>query len=248
MIKDFLIAIGNFKKYGELTERKVGRIVGYCILLLLVCSIGIIVVPTFTMGAKTLSVIWEDIPEFTLTPQGLEIKDDFDLELYGVKALVTNKHQVSESDFGNDVIAGVLMDEDSFIIRNFAQTAEFSYSEMGKDFVVEKNDLIALKPALILSGVMVCALLFISLIISFVLNGLFIGAFSGVVSIFMKVRVPTGALIKLGMYSQTLPVVVSGVLGFFGVIGESRLLYVIYFLFVALWLKSSQEPDYGTEN
>lgn len=238
MIKDFLIAIGNFRKYGELAERKGLRIAGYCLLLLLVCSIGLIIVPTFTMGAKTLGVIWEDIPEFTLTSQKLTVEKDFDIELYGIKIFATNNRQVSESDFDENVISGILMDEDSVIMRNFTESREFHYNEFGENFVITKEHLSYLKPVLVMSGALVCIMLFVSHFITFVLNGLFIGAAAGIISMFMKVRVPTGKLIKLGMYSQTLPLVASGVLGLFGIMGESIFLYVISLVFIVLWVRS----------
>lgn len=243
MIKDFLIAIGNFRKYGELAEKKGLRVAGYCILLLLVCSIGLIVIPTFTMGAKTISVIWEDIPEFTLTSDGFTVDKDFSVELYGVKVYATNSRQLSATDFGEKIISGVLMDEDSVIIRNFSNTMEFGYNEFGKDFVIRKGDLIALKPVLIISGLFTCALLFVSRLITFVLNGLFIGAVSGIIAIFMKRRIPVGILIKLGMYSQTLPLVASAILALFGVFGESLFLYVVSVGFIVLWLRTGNEPE-----
>lgn len=251
MIKDFLIAIGNFRKYGELIHRKALRVIGYSLLLLLVCSIGLIVVPTFTLGAKTISVIWEDIPEFTLTSENLTLQKDFEVELYGVKVFATNSRQVTPSDFGEKVISGVLMDEDSVIIRNLSETMEFGYGEFGRDFVITKNDLVALKPVLIISGLFTCLFLFVSRMVTFVLNGLFIGAVAGIISIFMKRRIPTGKLIKLGMYSQTLPVVVSAVLGIFGITGESLFFYIISVGLIVMWMRTSEighDAEDGTEN
>jgi len=255
MIKDFLTAIGNFKKYGVLAERGGFRTAGYSLLLLLVCSIGLIIVPTFTMGARTLAVIWEDIPAFTLTRDGLTVEKDFDIELGGVKFFATNNRQVTDDDFDEDILSGVLMDGDSVIIRNFSKTMEFSYGDFDIDFTVTKNDLPAIKPVLVMSGALVCIMLFVSRCITFALNGLFIGSFAGIVSIFMKLRVPTGKLIKLGLYSQTLPCVISAVLGLFGVFGESIFLYAVSLVFIVLWFislkKAGEEqinPDNGTEN
>lgn len=255
MIKDFLTAIGNFKKYGVLAERGGFRTAGYSLLLLLVCSIGLIIVPTFTMGSKTLAIIWEDIPAFTLTQQGLTIEEDFDIELGGVKFFATNSRQVSEAEFDEDILTGVLMDEDTVIMRNFSQTMEFGYGDLGAEFTVTKNDLVNIKPVLIMSGILVCIMLFVSRCITFVLNGLFIGSLAGIISIFMKLRLPTGKLIKIGMYSQTLPCVVSAVLGIFGVFGESIFLYVISLCLIVLWYNSLKKAgekqlnaEDGTEN
>lgn len=255
MIKDFLVAAGNYKKYGELTKRSGLRIAAYVILLLLVCSIGLIIVPTFTLGAKTVAVIWEDIPAFTLTESGMTIEKDFDLELSGVKILATNERQLTEADFGENTVTGVLMDSDSVIIHNFNRTLEFGYGEFGTAFSVKKSDLVQLKPVLLLSGLLVCVMLWLSHAISFVLNGLFIGALAGVVSMFMKIRLSTGKLIKLGMYSQTLPYVAASILGVFGIHIASPALYIVSVALIFLWFRTlpggGNEPDSannGTEN
>lgn len=247
MIKDFRIAIGDFKKYGILSERKWGRVVGYTILLLLICSIGLIIVPTFTIGAKTLNVIWEDIPNFTLSSEGFKIEKDFDVEFSGVKLMATNSRQVAFEDFNEDVITGILMDEDSVIMQNMGNKAEFRYDELGMDFVITKPDLSVLKNIFVISGVLVCVLLFITRCISFILSGLFIGAVAGMISIFMKMQLPTANLVKLGMYSQTLPLVVSAILMPFGIAVPGIILYVVSIALIVLFFREQRPVGFVSD-
>lgn len=233
MIKDFVTAVSSPKKYGELLNNDGFKVTAYVALLVLVCSIGLIIIPAFTIGSRTASVLWEDIPDFRITEQGLQTDNTFDLELQGLRILATNDKQVGEADFG-DNIAGVLMDADSVIIRNLDRTEEFEYGEFGEGFVITKNDLARLHPFMYVVWGALYLLLYVTNGISYLLSGLFVGAVASLISVFMGIKMKTGKYIALGLYSISLPYAVSAVLMPFGIIMPDMVLYAVGIIMIFL--------------
>lgn len=239
MIKDFMIALGNYKKYGQLLSKRAGRVAAYVIVLHLVCSIGTVFIPTLSTGVKVISGLWQTLPEFTITQQSMFVAEEYDLDVFGVRLLMTNDRQVTEEDFG-ECITGALLDTDSVIIRNFGKTAEFSYSEFDAEnvgFTLVKSDLQSLKPYIFGGGIAMCIALFISGILSYLLSAVFIGAVANIVAIFMKVIMPMGTCFKLAIYAKTLPLVISAVLTPFGVPMYSVLALGISMFIIVMFLR-----------
>ena len=249
MIKDFLIAIGNFKKYGKLVKNSGWKVAGYLAILLTICSIGAAAIPTIKLANVIGTFFAEEIPEFTISNEGLEIAEDFGFELGGIKFLITSAREVSAEEFGDNV-SGALLDKNSVIIKNMGEAAEFSYLEFNTDnqiFKFSKSDLNLLKPFMSMFKIALAITMSISFITSYLFNGLFIGLISMLMASILKVRKPLGEHIKTGFYAKTLPAVVSAILnplGFFlpPFIGTIYALVIIY-----LYLKSERDMDIPTE-
>lgn len=249
MIKDFLTALGNYKKFGKLAKNSGWRVAGYLAIFLIICSIGAAVIPTIKIANAFGTFFKEELPEFTISNEGLEIAEDFGFELAGIKALVTTSREVSEQEFGDNV-SGVLIDANSVIIRNMGETAEFSFSEFNPEnevFSFSKSDLDLLAPFMSVFKASLAIAMAISFIASYLFNGLFIGLVSIVMGAILKVRKPLGEHIKIGLYSKTLPTVASAVLNPFGfflppLIGTIYALVVIF-----LYLKSERDTDVPPE-
>ena len=240
MIKDFLIALGNYNKYGELLKGKAGRTAAYVIVLFLICSIGTVFIPTISTGVKVIGGLWQTLPEFTITHEGMTVSEEYDLDIGGVRLFATNGREVTEEDFG-DCITGAVLDADSVIIRNIGKTAEFSYREFdpeGKGFTVVKNDLPALKPYIVGAGMAMCLVMFVTELMSFLLNAVFIGAVSSIVAMFMRIIMPLGKHIRLALYAKTLPLVISAVLTPFGVPMYSVLTFAISMFIIVMFFRT----------
>ncbi len=240
MLKDFLIALGNYNKYGELLKRKAGYVAAYVLLLFLICSIGVIVIPVATTETKIVKGLWETIPEFTLTQDSMTIAEEYDVNISGVRLLATNNKQVTAEDFG-DCVTGVLFDCDSLIIRNFGKTAEFSYGEfdvggMGFNFV--KADLKSLIPFFVLIGALMCVILFIIQLLSYFFNAVFICLVSSVVAMFMGIIMPIGKHLQLALYAKTLPLVISALLTPFSIVVYSIIEFVLSMLIIVLFFRT----------
>lgn len=245
MIKDFLIALWNYKKYKTLAKNSGWKVAGYLAILLIICSIGGAIIPTIKVANAIGSFFAEEIPEFTITNEGFEIAEDFGFELAGIKILATSAKEVTEEDFGDNV-SGFLLDKNSVIIRNMGETAEFSYNEFNTEneiFSFSKKDLNLLKPFMTMFKWLLAATMAISFIISYLVNGLFIGLISILIAALLKVRKSTGELVKVALYAKTLPTVVSAVITPFGfflppLIGSIYALVIIF-----LYLKFEREND-----
>ncbi len=218
MIKDFLIAIGNYKKYGELLKRKPSRVAGYVALLLLIASIGTVIIPTFLAGTTVIKGFWETIPEFTITHEGMNIQEEYDIDLDSVRILATNNKEVTKEDLGDSVV-GILLDQNKVIIQNLGNTATFSYSEFsdGVPFKITKATLIQMKSYLSWIGIFMCVVMIVIQAVSYLLNSLFIGAVSSIIATSRRIIMPFRAHIKLALYAKTLPLVLACFLTPFGI-------------------------------
>ena len=249
MIKDFLIALGNYKKYKTLAKNSGWRVAGYLAILLIICSIGAAVIPTVTIVNTLGEFFVEELPEFTISNEGFEIAEDFGFELAGIKIFATSANEVKEEDFGDNV-SGFLLDKNSVIIRNMGQTAEFSYKEFNPEneiFKLTKNDLNLLKPFMILFRGMLAIAMAFSFIISYLINGLFIGLISILMASLLRIRKSTGELIKLSLYAKTLPAVLSAVLTPFGIFVLPLISSIYALVIMFLYLRFERKQDVPQE-
>ena len=249
MIKDFLIAIGNYKRYGKLAKNRGWKVAGYLALILIICSIGSAVVPTIRIADTFGQFFKEEIPEFTISNNGLEIAEDFGFELAGVKVFITSRRKVLPEEFG-DNISGFLVDANSLIIRNMGETAEFLFSEFNPEneiFSFSKSDLDLLMPFMKVFKISLAIAMAISYIISFLFNGLFIGLIAMVIAAALKVRKPFGEHIKVGLYAKTLPCIVSAVLNPFGIFLPPLISTVYALVIIFMYLRTERENDIPPE-
>lgn len=249
MIKDFLIATGNFKKYGRLAKNSGWKVTLYLIILLIICSIGAAIVPTVKVANAFGTFFTEEIPEFTISNEGLEIAEDFGFELGGVKVFITSVREVTSQEFG-DNLSGALLDKNSVIIRNMGETAEFSYREFNTEnevFEFSKSDLNLLKPFASLLKISLSIAMAFSFISSYLINGLFIGIISMLMATILKVKRPLGEHIKVAMYAKTLPAVVSAVLNPFGFFLPPFISSAYSLVIIFLYLKAERDMDVPPE-
>ncbi len=249
MIKDFLIAAGNFKKYGKLTKNSGWRVAGYLAVLLIICSIGAAIVPTIKIANAFGTFFKEELPEFTISNEGLEIAEDFGFELAGVKVFITGSREVTQEEFGDNV-SGALFDANSVIIRNMGETAEFSYNEFNTEneiFKFSKSDLNLLRPFMNVFKASLAIAMAISFIISYLFNGLFIGLISMVMAAILKVKKPLGEHIKVAMYAKTLPTVAGAILNPFGFFLPPFIGTIYVLVIIFLYLKTERDMDVPPE-
>ncbi len=249
MIKDFLVALGNYKKYGALTKNSGWKVTGYLAIFLIICSIGGAIIPTIKVANAIGGFFAEEIPEFTISNESFEIAEDFGFELAGVKLFATSSREVTAEEFG-DNISGFLFDRNSVIIKNMGETAEFSYNEFNTEneiFRFSKKDLNLLKPFMTMFKSMLAAAMAISFIISYLINGLFIGLISIIIASLLKVRKSTGELIKAAMYAKTLPTVIGAVLTPFGFFLPPLIGTIYALIIIFRYLKLERENDIPPE-
>ena len=249
MIKDFLTALGNFKNYGKLTKNSGWRVAGYLAIFLIICSIGAAVVPTIKISNAFGTFFKEELPEFTMSNEGLQIAEDFGFELAGVKVFITSSREVTPQEFGDNV-SGALFDGNSVIIKNMGETAEFSYAEFNPEneiFSFSKSDLNLLTPFMSVFKATLAIAMAISFIISYLFNGLIIGLVSMVIAAILKVRKPFGEHIKTGLYAKTLPTAVSAILNPFGFFLPPFIGTIYSIVIIFLYLKSERDMDIPPE-
>ncbi|MBP3361015.1 MAG: DUF1189 family protein [Clostridia bacterium] len=246
IVKDFSIAIGNFKKYRELLKRRVGDIIVYVTALMLVCSIGLIIIPTVVQSGKIINGLMQELPDFTLSSaEGLTVAEQFDFEFAGIKLLATNEKDLTEADFG-DCAAGVLMDKNKVLMRNFGQTFSFDYKEFdmdGKGFEISKSSLPQYRRYYYLLACIFAFSLLISYAFSYVMDGLLIALISSVICMLMRVRIGITELVKLAMYSQTLPLVLSAVMFPFGIHMNTYISLAFSVIIIALAMNQKRADE-----
>lgn len=223
----------NVNEYKNFRKKTTGDVIAYIAVLLLICSIGIIIIPTIRESTKILSGFMQEIPEFEITQNGLTIDSTFDFDYAGIKMYATNERSVSAEDFGDDYM-GFLLDRDKVILKSISQTAEFTYKEFdlsGSGFKVTKSDLPSLKKYIYIGLAVFDIMMYVALMFSYVLNSILAAVISNLISMLMHIRIPISQLIKLGIYSRTLPTVI---FAFLGAVGFSMNTNVALLLSVAI--------------
>lgn len=246
IVKDFSIAIGNFKKYRELLKRRVGDIIVYVTVLMLVCSIGLVIIPTVIQSGKIINGLMQELPDFTLSSrEGLTIAEPFDFEFAGIKLLATNEKDLTEADFG-DCAVGILMDRNKVLMRNFGQTFSFEYEEfdaIGSGFEISKSSLPQYRKYYYIIACVFAFSLLLSYAFSYVMDGLLIALISSVICMFMRVRIQITELVKLAMYSQTLPLVLTAVMLPFGIHMNTYISIAVAVIIIALAMNQKKADE-----
>ncbi len=246
IFKDFTIALGNYKKYHILGERKWRYIILYTVLLILVSNIGLVVIPTVKMGNMLIDGLTETLPEFTLNSNGLTIESPYAIDFEEFKFLATNEKEVSETDFGDTPI-GVLMDSNNIIVKNAGDAVEFSYNELtallGTDFEFVKNDLSLFK-ALIPFSVIIASIITLPVfVLSYFLDAFFIAAIGILIGIFMNIRKKSTYFFKIAIYAKTLPCLLAAVFAVFGIHFSNIIATLFSGIIVFLSLKTIQNSE-----
>lgn len=219
IFKDFCIAVGNFTKYKKLLSRRLGDVILYVVCLMLVCSIGVVIIPTVIQTNKIYDGFVEALPQFSITESGLTVSEPFDFEFSGVKIGLSDSVEFEEADFG-DNISGFLLDKDTIIIKNFGNVMSFNYSEFNPDgtgYEITNADLQGYKNFLYIFIVIFSILMTVSLAFSYVIDGLLVALIASVFCALMRIHRPIFELVKLAMYSQTLPMLITALVTPFGI-------------------------------
>lgn len=213
IFKDIIKAL-NVNEYGKLRKRTTGDIIAYIAVIMLICSIGIVIIPTVRAASGIFNGFMQELPEFSITESGMTIDSTFDFDYAGLKMYATNEKVVTNEDFG-DSYTGFLMDGEKVIIRSAGKTAEFKYNEFdfsGNGFKITKNSLPEYKKYFYIVIALFDLMIYAALLFSYILSAFAIAVISRLIAIFMQVRVSFGELFKLSVYSKTFPTIILAIL------------------------------------
>ncbi len=218
ILNDFAIALVHPKRYRELLNNSVGRVILYVIIIMLISSVSLI------SATKTLTRILAEyyesnIPEFTFENQILKADDNFDLELAGMKMVIDTSRQFSKDDFG-DANRGVIFDSDSMLVKQGSVVDDILYSKMtnGENIKLTKESMYEYKGIAKNTIRIMAVFMWLFSIPVFLLGALIIAAIGQLVLSFMGdngMRIPFGKVYKLALYSRSLPIVLTVILSMF---------------------------------
>lgn len=218
LINDFAIALVNPKRYRELLNNSVWRVILYIIILTLISSVTLISATRELYGI--LGEYYEkNIPDFTFENNTLKSDDTFDFDLAGMKIVLDTTKQLTKEDFSKS-FNGMLFDSDSLLIKQGPKVIEAKYSELteGEDIKFTKSSLYAYKDIAKLI-INMTALFYILLSIPMLLIG---ALFTAIITfMFMgfspvnSMKLKFSKIYKLALYSRGLPIILSTVLSMF---------------------------------
>lgn len=247
MIKDFITAAFRFGDYEKLYNRRARRAVLYSIVLVLMVNIIFVFVPMGVKSIQTIRLIWEDIPEFTLTNGELIIEKDFEVDFGGARLMATNSRELTEEDL-KDNISGAIFDRNSLVFKSFVNVAEFEYSELFEDDITyTKSDLEAFEPILLGAFITGFVMTLLTIISSYFISALLVAALTNLIAGFINVRLPFGRLYVLSLYAKTLMLLAEGVLSFVGIAIPSigSLLITVYIMY--MFVRTKREEFANTD-
>lgn len=218
ILNDFAIALVHPKRYRELLNNSVGRVILYVIIIMLISSVSLI------SATKTLTRILAEyyesnIPEFTFENQILKADDNFDLELAGTKIVIDTSRQFSKDDFG-DAYGGVIFDGDSMLVKQGSVVEDILYSKLtdGEDITLTKESMYEYKGIAKNFIRITAVIMWLFSIPVFLLGALIIAAIGQLALSFIGdngMRIPFGKVYKLALYSRSLPIVLTVILSMF---------------------------------
>ncbi len=210
---DLLTGFINPKKYSNLLNKGISRVVVYSLILILISSI-LTFLSLSKLSDAAQKYYKEVVPEYTFMNNELIMSEPFKLEFMGMVIAADSNTEFTKEDFGSN-LQGLLFDKNSMLVRSTANTAEVEYVKLtdGEDIAFSKQDIYLLAPAF--KGIFY-ALFALSLI--FNIAGFFLGAL--IVSLFALIpnklsKLSFGKLYKAAIFSRGLPVILSLILGRF---------------------------------
>ena len=246
LINDFAIALVNPKRYKELLDNSVWRVILYVLILVLISSVTLISATRELYGI--LGEYYEkNIPDFSFENNTLTSNDTFNFDLAGMQIVLDTTKQLTKEDFSKS-FNGMLFDGDSLLIKQGPKIIKAKYSELteGKDIRFTKASLYVYKDIAKLV-INMTALFYILLSIPMLLIGaLFTAIIANVFTGFSpsnSMHLKFSRIYKLALYSRGLPIIVSTILSMF--IGKipalmSILLSVLILNRAILYMSSSE--------
>lgn len=214
LINDFAIALVNPKRYKELLDNSVWRVILYIIILTLISSVTLISATRELYGI--LGEYYEsNIPEFSFENNTLTSEDTFDFDLAGMKLVIDTTKQLTEEDFGESY-NGMLFDSDSLLIKQGPKVIDAKYSELteGADIKLTKASLAKYKDVAKLF-INLTAVFYVLLSIPLLLLGALFVTVIATAFAAPQYRMKFSKAYKLALYSRGLPIIVSTVLSMF---------------------------------
>ena len=212
-INNIFIAFANPKKYYKLLNIKHSFTLIYIIILLLLSM------STYILGLTSIyknigTYYTQVVPEFEFKENKLTMAKPFKLELMGQIIYADSNKELTSNDFGNNP-QGILLDENSLIIRQMNNDTEVAYAELtaGKNITFSKNDTHLFAPQLKMIFAIFIGITILTLSGGFFLGALFVAFISKIPNMAAKIRF--SKLYKLALFSRGLPALISLLTSFF---------------------------------
>ncbi len=217
----FLTAMFLPKEYGKLLELKMGKVVSYLFLLLLLVSVIQYAIPVLGaiagMGGIK-NIIMNEVPEFSFKEgifsyDGKVEKLD---ESAGVYFLVdTSVDRFTKEDVPEDIVEAILVSSTNILVcnniagmGNVIQEDTFDYY---KDFVVTNQTMADLSSVIYIVIFFVFILLYILTFIKYLFSGLFYAFVMYLLTRTMLLEMEFGKIYKIALFAQSIGAVVIAV-------------------------------------
>lgn len=227
-------SITDFEKYPELASKKIGTAISYLIKLLAIFTLIISSIYIFEISKnikETLKYIDEQIPEFIIKDNELEIQTDkpiiiekegslFNIIIIDSKKELEEETLINYKNKINGTQNGILILKDKFFIKieNAKEIISYNYSELFENYQIsnfDKQQLIEIFTGKNLVAIYVSCFIiiyiytFLVYITSIWLDILLLACFGYISSIFIKIRIKFIAICKIAIHSLTLPILLN---------------------------------------
>lgn len=220
--KQLAISIYQFDRYKELISLRARSVVFYEVILFLFSTI-ISILPlgiVYAVNGGTDGLIREYVPDFKIEDGKLHI-DNAEASVFddGSSLIIIDANN-SRSEFDlQGTTQGIIFDNEKMIIKNGVSVVNYSYSELlGKLGIdkFEKNDIYNYTGYINMLLVIFIGIAVVMLIISEAIGIFVLSLIGAIIAKITSARLKFPQLLRLSVYSRTLAVILTTVLGVFG--------------------------------
>lgn len=213
LLNDFAIAIAHPKRYKELIQNKLWRVLLYALVIIAIGSVSVIISATQLKGI--MGTFYEkSVPDFTFTDNTLNMSEPFELNIGGILIKADSSREFASADMGSAKY-GYLFGKNTMVIRSGRNTIESKYTDLKLEdgFTMSKSTLSSYSFLAEKLFRIFCVFLIIAAILGFFFGALIIALLALIPN--RNAGLSFGTLFKFAIYSRGLPIILSLILARF---------------------------------
>ena len=229
-IKKVIYSIKDFEKYPEMATKSFKSVIKYLVQLILIISLVATVASLYNMSKNINDAtvyIEKNLPDFTLNNGKLKLDTESNIEIKPneiIDLIILDTNEIEQDivkNYTNKISNernGLVFLKDKLILNINGNIIEYSYDNFMKTYNINnlsKNDVLnyftGRNLIMIYLGLFVIMYIsiFVSYLFSAIIDILALGTIGYFTAIIMRIRLKYKAMIKIAIYSLTLPIILN---------------------------------------
>ena len=196
-------------EYKNLLQQSVGKLIGYVAILVLLTSFATYGVSMigFVVGIGGFENLFTNrIPQFQLENGTLTMEHPIEFEIQGIRFVAdASKEEVTKSDLSEEYYSEILISKHNMIMKNVLQQYEMKFNQT-EGLTLNNEDLVLWIPYIYVTLAFSYAVLYGMSVVEFCFTAMMFILYAFMINLVYQAKMKKGDLIKVGIYSSTIGV------------------------------------------